>query len=222
MSNYKVKVLSTDFVTHNVKRFVVKRPAGYTFISGQATDLSISTPELENELRPFTFTCLQDSENLEFMIKIYTDHHGVTEKLLNVKAGDELIIHDVFGTIHYEGQGLFLAGGAGITPFISIFRQLRKENKLGENTLLFANRSEEDIILREELSALLGKNFINLLGKPQQPGTKAGRIDQELLKTYLNAKFKNYYICGPDDFTNSLVGYLRNLGIHESQIIIEH
>src|SRR5471030_3084688 len=105
MEKHIVKVLKTNFVTHNVKHFVVEKPAGYTFISGQATDVAINKPGLENELRPFTFTSLNEWDNLEFTIKIYTDHDGVTHKLLNINQGDELLLHDVFGTIAYSKPG---------------------------------------------------------------------------------------------------------------------
>ncbi|HET6991588.1 MAG TPA: FAD-binding oxidoreductase [Bacteroidia bacterium] len=221
MNKYIVKILKTDFVTHNVKRFVMKKPVGYQFISGQATDVSINKPGLENELRPFTFTSINESENLEFTIKIYKGHNGITEKLLDVNAGDELIIHEVFGTISYKGQGLFIAGGAGITPFISIFRQLRQENKLGDNFLLFANRTESDIILKDELKEMLGKNYIDVIEKPETPGIPGRFIDTELLKQHINKKFSYYYICGPDKFTNAMVANLIDLGIEKSRIIIE-
>jgi ferredoxin-NADP reductase len=52
-------------------------------------------------------------------------------------AGDELILHDIWGAIHYKGEGTFIAGGAGVTPFIAIFRQLQKDGKIGNNKLIF-------------------------------------------------------------------------------------
>lgn len=69
MKAYIVKVLKTDFVTHNVKQFKVEKPAGYTFIPGQATEISINTTMLEKELRPFTFTSLPNADYLEFIIR---------------------------------------------------------------------------------------------------------------------------------------------------------
>lgn len=42
-----------------------------------------------------------------------------------------LILHEVFGTISYQGEGLFIAGGAGVTPFISLFRSLKSKNEIG-------------------------------------------------------------------------------------------
>lgn len=221
MANHIVKVLQTNFVTHNVKRFVLEKPAGYIFISGQATDISINKAGLETELRPFTFTSVNESATIEFIIKIYKGHNGITEKLNEVTVGDELILHDVFGTIRYEGEGLFIAGGAGITPFISIFRELLLQHKLSGNTLLFANRTEDDIILKDELRKMLGENYFNVLEKPVGSDIKRKLIDKELLKHYVDKHTKHYYICGPDKFTNAMIENLQNLGIEKSQIIFE-
>lgn len=218
MDNHIVKVLKTDFLTHNVKRFVVEKPEGYNFISGQATDVSINRKGLENELRPFTFTSLNGSDHLEFCIKVYTGHNGITEKLLEINEGDELILHEVFGTITYHGPGLFIAGGAGITPFISIFRQLKEDNKLDGNILLFANRTSRDIILKDELKTMLGENFINVI---EDDGMSKRTIDKNLLKKYITGIPQYYYICGPDKFTAAMVENLRDLGTDESEIIIE-
>lgn len=221
MEKHIVKVLKTEFVTHNVKRFTLEKPVGYTFISGQATDVSINKPGLEDELRPFTFTCVNGDDHLEFTIKIYKERNGITGKLLDVNAGDELIVHDVFGTINYHGPGLFIAGGAGITPFISIFRQLKLENKLAGNILLFANRTEEDIILKEELTEMLGDNHIDILSNPLLPGKQGKHIDKDVLGPFLDSKNKYCYVCGPDEFTSAMVNNLAELGVAKDHIIVE-
>ena len=191
---YIVKVLETKMLTHNVRHFVVQKPPGYTFVSGQATDISINKPGQEEELRPFTFTSVNTSEQLEFIIKIYTGHDGLTEKLGRINAGDELILHEVFGTIRYKGPGLFLAGGAGITPFISIFRQLKSNHKLNGNTLLFANRTADDIILGSELKDLLSDNYLDVLEISDDPKRPGRFIDRALLTEYVNRKNQYYYI----------------------------
>lgn len=86
---------------------------------GQAVDISINKPGWEEKLRAFTFTSLPKDEYIEFTIKTYPTHEGVTQQLLLLNKEDEIIIHDVFGSITYKGEGIFVAGGAGITPFIS-------------------------------------------------------------------------------------------------------
>jgi ferredoxin-NADP reductase len=220
-TRYIVKVLETQMLTHNVRHFVVQKPPGYTFVSGQATDISINKPGLEEELRPFTFTSINASEHLEFIIKIYTGHDGLTEKLGEINAGDELILHEIFGTITYKGPGLFLAGGAGITPFISIFRQLKKENKLSGNTLLFANRTADDVILGDELRDLLSDNYHDVLEITSDPANPGKFIDRTLLQRYVKQADQHYYICGPDKFVSIMVDTLLDLGVQRSNIVIE-
>lgn len=220
MEKHIVKVLKTEFVTHNVKRFTVEKPAGYKFISGQATDVSINKPGLENDLHPFTFTCLNTDDHLEFTIKIYKGHNGLTGKLLDINAGDELILHEVFGAINYQGPGLFIAGGAGVTPFISIFRQLKADNKLAGNALLFANRTEDDIIIKDELDEMLGQNHVDVISNPIGGG-QGSHINKTLIKQFLTDKTEYCYVCGPDEFVVTMKKHLLELGVGEDKIVIE-
>ena len=149
MTEHIVKILECSYINHDVKRFIVEKPPGFSFIPGQATDVSINLPEWKDQLRPFTFTSLNKWPYLEFIIKIYDDHNGVTHQLGKTNAGAELILHDVFGTIVYKEPGIFIAGGAGITPFIAIFRALHKMKKLlPGNALIFSNKTADDIIGR--------------------------------------------------------------------------
>ena len=119
--NHHVKIESIKHVTHDVLQIRVEKPRGLTFAPGQATEVSVNKTGWLKEKRPFTFTCLPDDDYLEFNIKTYPSHKGVTNELLQLKKNDELILHDIFGTIAYKGEGVFIAGGAGVTPFISIF-----------------------------------------------------------------------------------------------------
>ncbi|NTW09607.1 MAG: hypothetical protein HGA28_08585 [Anaerolineaceae bacterium] len=59
----------------------------------------------ENEIRPFTFTNLPDDDYLQFTIKTYPSHKGVTNELLQLRKKDELILGEVFGAIEYAGEG---------------------------------------------------------------------------------------------------------------------
>ena len=163
MENHIVKILEITDVTHNVKCFRFEKPEGYNFTPGHATDVSINKPGWENEKRPFTFTALTDKPYLEFTIKRYTDHDGVTNHLHGLEKGDELIIRDVWGAIEYKGPGYFIAGGAGITPFIAILRELHRDSKLQGCKLLFGNKMASDIIYEDELTSMLGNNFVNIL-----------------------------------------------------------
>ncbi len=221
MEEHVVKILETLMITHNVKRFRLEKPEGYSFIPGQATEVSINMPELRNEKRPFTFTCLNSADYLEFTIKIYSERKGVTYELGKLNPGAELIIRDVWGAISYKGEGVFIAGGAGITPFISIFRDLQVKNKITGNMLIFANKTKEDIILENELICLLGGAFINILSDEKSEGYSHGMITEEFLKQNIPARIMNYYLCGPPPMMDSVLAQLSRLGIREDSIIME-
>ncbi len=221
MEEHVVKILSSESITHNVRRFTLTKPDSYQFKPGQATDIVINLPEWKKKRRPFTFTSLNNWDHLEFTIKIYSDHDGVPNELGKLKAGDELILHDVFGAINYKDEGVFIAGGAGVTPFIAILRQLQKDRKLGNNKLIFSNRTSKDIILKDEFEKMLGDNFINTL-----TDEKTGKYDNRKIDAnYLKEKIKNlsqyFYICGPDAMIESIGKDLQQLGVDKDKIVIE-
>jgi len=216
-----VKIISAEPVTHNVRRFKLERPADLDFVPGQAADLSINHPDWKEQLRPFTFTGLRHWDHIEFTIKIYPDHHGVTEQLATLGRGDELLLHDVFGAIHYYDKGTFIAGGAGVTPFIAILRQLQQESKLDGNTLLFSNNKLEDIILKDEFSNMLGNNFINTLSQQEVDGYDHGIIDEQFLRDKVKDFNQYFYICGPDPMVEDIQRILSRLGAPEEKVIVE-
>jgi ferredoxin-NADP reductase len=221
MEEHIVKIISIEPVTHNVKHFNVEKPQGYQFMPGQATEVAINKPQWKNERRPFTFTSLNEWDHLEFTIKIYSDHDGVTNQLGQLKAGDELLLHDVWGAIHYKGEGTFIAGGAGVTPFIAIFRQLQKDHKLENNKLIFSNKTHNDIILKDEFTAMLGDNFINTLTKEEVPGYDHHKIDEEYLKQKISDLTKQFYICGPDAMVKDVQTILQKLVAADNLITVE-
>jgi ferredoxin-NADP reductase len=220
MGKHIVKILAIRKVTHDVKRFRVEKPEGYSFIPGQATEVSVNTPELKDEKRPFTFTCLNREQYLEFTIKIYPSHNGVTNELGKLKPGAELIIRDVWGAISYKGKGVFIAGGAGVTPFISIFRDLRAKDEIAGNRLIFANKTKADIILENEFRDMLGDAFINILSDEKDNAYFHGMITEDFLKDNIGNS-KNFYLCGPPPMIDAVKKQLATLGVGENSITLE-
>jgi ferredoxin-NADP reductase len=221
MDEFVVKILKIEQLTPDVKRFQTEKPEGYSFIPGQATEVSINTPGLRNEKRPFTFTCLNKEPYLEFTIKIYSTRQGVTNALGKLKPGSELIIRDVWGAITFKGKGVFVAGGAGITPFISIFRDLRTKDEIHGNMLLFANKTKADIILENELRALLGKAFVNILSDEKADGYFHGLISEDFLRSQIADFNTQFYVCGPPPMMDSVLKILDDLGVGNNSITLE-
>jgi ferredoxin-NADP reductase len=221
MESHTVKIRSIVKVTPDVRQFELDKPSGYTFNPGQATEVAINKQGWKEERRPFTFTCLPSDDFLQFTIKTYPSHKGVTNELLSLSPGDELILHDVWGAIAYKGEGIFIAGGAGVTPFLSIFRQLKSQDKIGNNKLIFANKTRADIIKEKELSDMLGNSFINILSDEVVKGYGHGFISESFLKENIDSFDKVFYVCGPPPMMDAIQKYLTNLGVGDNSVVVE-
>jgi ferredoxin-NADP reductase len=218
---HTVRILKVEPVTHDVRRFTVEKPDGFRFEPGQATLVSINRPEWRKEKHPFTFTSLNDWPNLEFTIKIYSDHDGVTNQLDKLGPGDELLIRDPWGTIQYKGPGYFIAGGAGVTPFIAILRQLQKDGRLAGNTLLFSNKTSRDIILRDEFEAMAGLECVFTVTDEPDPSLEGRRIDRHFLEEKITDFGKHFYVCGPAQMVEDIKAHLGALGGRADAIVFE-
>lgn len=216
-----VKIKEVKPVTHDVKQFIVEKPDGYKFTPGHATEVSINTEKWKNEKRPFTFTSLNEDDYLEFTIKIYPDHDGVTEQLGKLKSGDELIVRDTWGAIEYKGPGYIIAGGAGITPYIAMLRELKKKNKLDGIKLFYSNKSDKDIILKEELDTMLGKNATYVITDQKDTNFTNAYIDEDFLKKHIENFDEKFYVCGPPKMTEEIGDILEKLGADPDSVILD-
>jgi ferredoxin-NADP reductase len=220
-----VKILDIADVTHNVRRYTLERPEGYTFQPGQATEVSLDEEGWREKKHPFTFTALTDAPHLEFTIKSYfnTGGDGVTERLYGYRPGQSLVLRDVWGTITYKGPGTFIAGGAGVTPFIAILRRLRKDGRLPGHRLIFSNRTEADIINRTEFEAMRADGLELTLTVTDKPATGLinERIGAEFLHREVLGHEQHFYVCGPDDMVKDLRELLAGLGASIDNVVWE-
>ena len=221
--SHKVEILNIEDITHDVRAYTFEKPDGYSFTPGQATEAAIDKEGWRDKKRPFTFTNLQDDDHLEFVIKSYPDHNGVTEQIGQLEEGDQFIIDDAWGTIEYTGEGIFLAGGAGVTPFIAIFRGLYANREIGSNTLIFSNKTEDDIILEDEFEKMLGDQLINVI--TDEPTDEHiyldGFIDKAFLADQIDDFDQPFYVCGPPAFNDAMIKYLKELGANPNALVFE-
>lgn len=218
---YTVKITNVLSLTHNVKQITTEKPEDYQFTPGQATEVAINKKEWKEEKRPFTFTSLPEDDQLEFVIKTYHDHEGVTHEIDSLVEGDELIIDDAWGAIEYKGTGAFIAGGAGVTPFIAIFRNLERNSKIGENKLIFSNKTGDDVILESYFNDILGDNFISTLTHQNIEGHENEMVDMEFLNKHLENFTQHFYVCGPDAMVKDVSKQLEMLGASPEGITFE-
>jgi ferredoxin-NADP reductase len=218
---YRVTLLMSQFVTHDVKRFIVSKPAGFSFTPGQGVELAINQPNFSEQGRPFTPTGLVGDKALEFTIKAYPAHAGVTQALHGLQPGAELLMSEPFGTISYHGPGVFIAGGAGITPFLAILRNLSISNELAQQTLIFANKTPRDVILEPELRHLLGDRCILICTAASAPGYLHRRIDRVFLRETVGNANQHFYVCGPPGFMMAVSAAVTEFGAKPDSLVFE-
>ena len=220
---HTLEITAIEPITHDVNRYTTTKPEGFEFKPGQACELNLAKDGWRDEKRPFTFTCLPDEDYLEFTIKSYTDHDGVTRELSHALVGDKLEITDAWGTIEYKGKGTFIAGGAGVTPFIAILRMLKADSALAGHRLIFANKTERDIILRDEFEGKMpGLEVVHVLSDDNhKSGFEQGQVDKALLEKHVEDFSQHFYVCGPKPMQKSVMSDLKALGADPDGLVFE-
>jgi len=219
--NHTVTLLMSQFVTHDVKRFIVSKPVGFSIVPGQGVELAINRPGMSEQGRPFTPTGLADDRALEFTIKAYPAHAGVTQALHQLEPGAELLMSEPFGTIRYQGPGVFIAGGAGITPFLAILRDLARRGELDGQTLMFSSKTPRDVICEKELRHILGDRCLLTCTGAAAPGYEQRRIDRAFLEEKIQDFKQRFYVCGPPPFMEAVNTALADLGASAESLVFE-
>ncbi|EPX79672.1 FAD-binding oxidoreductase [Salipiger mucosus] len=217
---------SIEPVTHDTHHLVFDKPEGFSFEPGQAVDMALDRDGWREEKRPFTFTSLPDERELAFVIKSYPEgsdgHEGVTDRIGKLTPGDTVLVDEPWGAIHDAGDGVFIAGGAGITPFIAILRdKLRRNGTLEGNTLVFSNKTEADIILRDTFHEMSGLKPVFVVTDEPESRLHRGKIDEALLGEHVTPGRDKCYVCGPDPMIEAMEAALRKLGVADDDIITE-
>lgn len=213
---------SIEPVTHDVNRLRFDKPDGLGIQPGQAVDLSLDREGWRDEKRPFTPTSLPSDGYLEFTIKSYPEHDGVTEQIGKLQPGDKILIEEPWGAIQDEGKGWFIAGGAGVTPFIAIMRErLEEKGTLEGCELIFSNSTEADIINREEFENMPGLKTFFTVTDQEEAGVHTGQIDKDLLCDHVKPGKGKCYVCGPEPMIDDIVLALKDIGVEEDDIVIE-
>lgn len=213
-----------DAVTPDTHHLWFDRPAGFRHTPGQAVDLALDRDGWREEARPFTPVSLPEEETLQFVIKSYPDHDGVTEQIGAMRPGDRVLIDEPWGAIKDEGPGYFIAGGAGVTPFIAVLRErLKEKGTLEDCTLIFSNTTEKDIILRDAFEGMRGLKTVFVVTDQDDPGAgvNTGKIDRAFLADHVDPAVGKAYVCGPEAMIDDVCTALLELGLDESRIVTE-
>lgn len=148
-----------------------------------------------------------------------------TRTIRQTRPGDAAAVHGPFGRFSHvlrpeEKRLVFIAGGIGVTPIMGMLRGMRQAGQWRPCTLLFANKSEKDIVFKVELDAMAadlpGFKVVHVLSRPGEGWTgETGRIDAETIKRHATpfTPDTGWYLCGPEGLTASAMKSLSAMGV---------
>lgn len=218
----EIKVETKDTFT-----LILKPEKPFLFKAGQFCFLRLNRDRLYAR-HPFTISSSPKESELHFTIKLAG---RFTKALSKLKRGEEIITDGPFGIFTIEDCDrdlVFIAGGVGITPFMSIIKNQIENNKAQNIILLYGSKTEKDIIYKEQLDNIKKYWFkkVYVLSDDnfslKADGYEHGHINKEIIKKYVkNINNSLFYICGPEFMKNSIKKTLNELGVNKQNIIIE-
>jgi predicted ferric reductase len=205
------------------------RPVGHpgvTFEPGQFAWLIVDRSPFGVREHPFSFSSSADEpERPTMTIKALGDF---TRTVGEIEPGTIAYLdgpHGVFIPRRMDAISfVFVAGGIGITPIMSILRTFADQEEPRQLTLIYASESWDEITFREEIEALadrLALRVVHVLRDPPDGWEgESGYVDRELIERYLpeHPEGAAYMLCGPDPLTEAVEDALRELEIPHGQI----
>lgn len=232
MSTYKARFKGSESIADGTMAFHFEKPGGFDFKAGQAIDLILPAPAA-NDLQPARHTFSLVSAPHENDLTIATRMRGSPFKqaMSALSVGADVDVEGAFGslTLHHDRQrpAIMLAGGIGITPFVSILRQAAKEQLAQNIVLIYSNHRPEDAAFLAELQALEKRmaSFqliatMTRIGQSKQTWSgPTGQIDAGLLRHVAAKQLAPiYYLAGPPRFVEAMQDLLNEAGVADGDI----
>ncbi|MEW6530790.1 MAG: ferredoxin reductase family protein [Thermodesulfobacteriota bacterium] len=222
------RVVGVEPETHNVWTVKFAPPAGeriYEYQPGQFHFITLQRlgglPVEEHH-----WTISSSPTNKDFISSTIKESGDFTSTIGKTNVGDTALLQGPFGRFCYtlypeDKDFVFIAGGIGITPLMSMIRHMRGTSKDANVLLIYANRTEKDIAFRDELAQIESGSsprlkVIHIVSSPESGWTgESGHLDRDKLVQLLGRQGEQtaYYICAPPGLAKIVIESLRSIGV---------
>jgi ferredoxin-NADP reductase len=221
---YALRLLRIVEETPETKTFVLERdPRIPDFVPGQFLNLTADVPDHGRIRRAYSIASSPMDSTIDLTIKKFED--GVLSKFLCECAAVGNVFHvmgpyGVFTLREMRPRLLFVAGGSGVVPFRSMWRYILQRNLDIFTTLVYATRSPEFVIYRDEIAELPPSRF-QVVHVHSRYGERR-RLNRTLLQEIAGSLANTFcYACGPPQFCVDIREWLMELGVAREDILVE-
>jgi len=235
MPDYRVNLLNKKAVAEGTMAFSFAKPAGFDFKPGQSSDLTLLNPpetDAEGNVRTFSIVSAPSESDLTFATRMRDT--AFKRVLRSMAPGTEIKLEGPMGSFNLHKNAskpaVLLAGGIGITPFMSMVREAARQKDPHQIYVFYSNRRPEDTAFLDELTALEQQNpnfhliatMVEMDKSKQLWNGERGFIDAPMLKLHLpELNGPIYYIAGPPAMVAAVRDMLAKAGVDEDDIRAE-
>lgn len=201
--------------------------------AGQFAAIRVFRDGAWSEAHPFTLSSAPGDDALRMTIK---KSGAFTSMIPDLEPGTPIQCAGPFGKfcadIDERTRVVMIAGGVGITPFLSVLRHFKETSAANEVLLFWSNKTLDDAFAAAELEALaasLNLRVVHVLTRvrsedmPKSSETnmisyESGRLDCAMLRRHLNWSGASFYVCGPPPMQEAVLTVLDECGIDKESI----
>jgi len=240
-SDAGLKIVKVDKENHDTTSIYFTGPDMERFKdreAGQFASIRVFKNGAWTEPHPFTLSSAPEENTLRMTIK---QSGEFTSTIPDIEPGTPVQCAGPFGKfchgIDLEKQIVMIAGGVGITPFLSVLRHFKDTHADNDIVLFWANKTHADAFAQAELEGytkLMRLHVVHVLSrvpeaerKPEplftdsRPGKVShayGRLTQALLKQYVHSTTATFYLCGPPAMQQAVLDELAQCGIDPQSV----
>jgi len=232
MAQFETQLLRSETLAEGTMAFHFEKPAGFSFEAGQSVNVAlVDPPRTDAKGNRRTFSLASAPYEDELVIATRMRDTAYKNVLKAMRPGGRVSLRGPAGKFTLDSgdarPAIFLAGGIGITPFVSLVRQAAHDRLARELWLFYSNRRPEDAAFFNELAQLGARNpRYRFVGTMTEMGNSSrswtgdtGFLDRAMLERHLKSLSERiYYLAGPPGLVESMQKLLAVAGVSKEAI----
>lgn len=233
IKEYNCKCSEIRDLTHDIKlfRFELVEPPEVKFVSGQYMQFLAPAYEKSKEDVYRAYSIASDSAKknvLEFIIRLVPGGICTTYCFEYLKEGDDAKMNGPYGEFRLtetEKEMVWIAGGSGMAPFVSILYQMKNMNNQRKVTYYFGSNKVRELFFLDEMKQfekdLPNFKFVPVVFKPDEDekwGGETGLVTEAVGRNNKNLTDIEGYLCGSPGMIDASIKVLKELGMNEEKI----